>query len=157
MTGNREKPMSLVQLVYVSAATKPFTQPQLRELLAKARKHNSGKDITGLLLYHQRSFFQILEGEVDAVNLLFNLIGKDARHNCVVLLSRSEVKERNFGDWSMGFVDLDETSAQLPGFMKLMEAKSSFLGLQGDSKLVAKLIDGFQQGRWRQSIDQKDE
>jgi hypothetical protein len=58
----------------------------------------------------------------------------------------------------MGFVDVDETAAaRLPGFVKLLEAKASFLDLQGDAKVVAKLIDGFQEGRWRQSVESASE
>ena len=147
--------MPLLRLVYVSAAPHPFTQPQLRELLAKARVHNSGKDITGLLLYHQQSFFQILEGPEDAVAALFDHIARDKRHDSVLLLSKQEVAERNFGDWSMGFVDVDLTAKHLPGFLKLLQAKSSFLQLKGDAKRVTKLIDGFQDGQWRQSIDRE--
>jgi len=41
---------------------------------------------------------------------------------------------------------------ELPGFLKLMKPKSSFLDLRGDSKLAAKLIDGFREGCRRQSI-----
>jgi hypothetical protein len=141
--------------VYVSAATKPFAPADLRTLLSKARAFNSsiGIGISGLLLYHERSFFQILEGEVEQITHLFAHIGKDKRHDNVLLLSREEVKERNFGAWSMGFVDVDPMTTKLTGFLKLLEVKSSFLELQGDAKLVAKLIDGFQEGRWRQNIE----
>lgn len=145
--------MPLIKLVYVSAATRPFTQPALRELLSKARTFNSSVNISGLLLYHERSFFQILEGEEENVTPLFAHIGLDPRHDRVLLLSKQEVEERNFGAWSMGFIDVDPMAAKLPGFLKLLEAKSSFLELQGDTKLVAKLIDGFQEGRWRQNIE----
>jgi len=146
--------MPLIQLVYASAATKPFTQNALRELLAKARTFNSSVGISGLLLYHEQSFFQILEGPEEVVIPLFTRIERDPRHERVLLLSRKENEaERNFAAWSMGFVDVDSTAAKLPGFLKMLEAKSSFLELQGDAKLVAKLIDGFQEGRWRQSIE----
>ncbi len=84
-------------MVYVSAAIKPFTPTDLRELLSKARTHNSSVGITGLLLYHKMSFFQILEGQADAVTLLFSHIERDPRHNRVMLLSRKEAGERNFG------------------------------------------------------------
>ena len=145
--------MPLIRTVYVSAATKPFTQPELRELLSKARTHNSSVGITGLLLYHKQSFFQVLEGEEADVTSLFASIERDKRHNRVLLLSKKNVEERNFGAWSMGFIDVDPIAAKLPGFMKLLDAKASFLDLQGDSELTAKLIDGFQDGRWRQSIE----
>jgi hypothetical protein len=67
-------------------------------------------------------------------------------------LSKKEVKERNFSEWGMGFVDLDLMATKLPGFMKLLETKPNFLDLHGDSALVTKLIDGFHEGRWRQSL-----
>jgi hypothetical protein len=75
----------------------------------------------------------------------------------VLLLSKKHVKERNFGAWSMGFVEVDPVAAKLPGFVKLLEATVSFLDLQGDAKLVTKLIDGFREGRWRQSVENANE
>lgn len=84
---------------------------------------------------------------------MFARIRLDRRHDHVLLLSKKNVEERNFGDWSMGFVAV-EAASKLPGFVKLMAATSSFLDLQGDSEWVAKLIDGFQEGRWRQCVDQ---
>ena len=145
--------MPLIKMVYVSVATKPFTPSELRNLLLKARTFNSSVNISGLLLYHERSFFQILEGQEEQVTPLFERISKDKRHNKVLLLSSEQVKERNFGAWSMGFVDVDPVTTKLAGFLKLLEAKSSFLELQGDAKLVSRLIDGFQEGKWRQSIE----
>jgi hypothetical protein len=140
-------------MVYVSAALKPFTPTDLRELLLKARAHNSSLGVTGLLLYHKLSFFQILEGQAEEVTTLFSRIERDPRHHRVLLLSRKDAAERNFGAWSMGFVAAEPATAHPPGFVRLLDARSSFLDLQDDSKLVAKLIDGFQEGRWRQSIE----
>jgi len=146
--------MSLIRLVYASAAVAPFAQAELRELLLKARTKNGNLGITGLLLYHKRSFFQVLEGKEEDVSSLFARIGRDPRHERVLLLSKAEEEERSFGAWSMGFVDVDLVAGKLPGFVKLLDAKSSFLDLQGDSKLLGKLIDGFQEGRWRQGVEQ---
>jgi hypothetical protein len=145
--------MPLIKMAYVSAATQPFTQAALRDLLSKASSFNSSVGISGLLLYHERSFSQILEGQEEDVTPLFERIGRDPRHNRVLLLSKQEAEQRNFGAWSMGFVDVGSTAVNLPGFQNLLEAKSSFLDLQGDAKLVSRLIDGFQEGRWRQSIE----
>ncbi len=139
-------------MVYVSAAVRPFSQADLRNLLAKARSYNGSVEITGLLLYHSQSFFQILEGQEEVVAPLYARIQRDPRHDRLMLLSKTIEEERSFGAWSMGFVDLDLNSIKHPGFVKMLEANSSFLDLQGDSKLVARLIDGFQEGQWRQSI-----
>ena len=51
-------------------------------------------------------------------------------------------------------MDIDRTAGKLPGFVKLLEAKASFLDLQGDAALVTRLVDGFQDGQWRQSVEQ---
>jgi hypothetical protein len=73
------------------------------------------------------------------------------------MLSMKRVQELNFGAWSMGFVDVDQAADKLPGFVKLLEAKASFLDLQGDAKLVTKMIDGFHAGLWRLSVENPNE
>ena len=127
---------------------------ELRDLLSKARANNKGLGVTGILLYHKQSFFQVLEGHDENVNPLFDQIALDPRHSRVLLLLRKQIEHRNFGDWSMGFIDMEHKAINLPGFVKLLEAKSSFLDLKGDSNLVGRLIDGFQDGQWRQSVQQ---
>ncbi|MHB1206888.1 MAG: BLUF domain-containing protein, partial [Rhodospirillaceae bacterium] len=78
----------MLQLIYASAAVKPFTPEALKVLLAKARAKNSAAGITGMLLYHAGSFLQALEGPNDAVASLFKVIEKDPRHTTVRLLFR---------------------------------------------------------------------
>ncbi len=67
----------LHQLVYISAAEHDFPEKELQELLAKARENNSKLDISGMLLFHEGSFIQALEGEKAAVESLYNKIGQD--------------------------------------------------------------------------------
>jgi hypothetical protein len=127
--------MALIRLIYVSAATQPFTQAGLRELLSKARTHNSAASITGLLLFHRESFFQILEGDEEVVAPLFVEIERDPRHHRVLMLSKTSIEERNFNDWSMGFIDVDRMATKLSGFTELLRAKSSFLDLRVSGQL----------------------
>lgn len=42
---------------------------------------NARVDVTGMLLYHGRTFFQVLEGDRGVVEPLFDRIGKDKRHD----------------------------------------------------------------------------
>ena len=144
--------MKLIQLIYVSSATKLFSPADLRELLRQARLKNERLDITGMLLYHQGSFLQVLEGPASAVNPLLDTIEKDQRHNKLVLLLRREIEARNFADWKMGFVDVAAQSQALPGFHDYFKTHSSFLDLLGDPKTVERVLDGFRDGQWRQYI-----
>jgi hypothetical protein len=58
--------------------------------------------ITGMLLYVEGGFMQVLEGEDEAVAAVYARICNDKRHwNTQVLLDRHA--PRAFRDWSMGF------------------------------------------------------
>lgn len=95
----------MLQLVYASAASAPFTSEALQVLLAKARLRKSVYSVTGMLLYHSGSFPQILEGPETGVELIYASIQRDARHSNPKILHRKTAPRREFEDWSMGFID----------------------------------------------------
>lgn len=74
--------------------------------------------MSGLLLYCNQSFLQVLEGETEPVEALYQKIEKDPRHDKLRLLSRAPITVRKFPEWSMGFehVDEDVLIETLPGF-----------------------------------------
>ena len=94
-------------LVYASSASAPTSGAGLRVLLEECRRRNRRTGVTGLLLYHQGSFLQALEGERWVVLDTFACISRDPRHHDVLKLLEEPVRERRFPDWSMGFCDLD--------------------------------------------------
>ena len=78
---------------------------------------NQELDITGLLLHREGSFFQVLEGEEDAVRQVFDKIQRDPRHERIKVLFEGPIEAREFADWRMGFVDLNGVDVKnLPGF-----------------------------------------
>ena len=104
-------------LAYVSSEAEPFSQLDLVELLAVARSTNAERDVTGLLLYREGCFFQVLEGNEFAVNKTFSEIECDPRHQDVRVLFKGESQSREFAEWQMGFLNLDGVDAdQLRGF-----------------------------------------
>ncbi|MGB7342580.1 MAG: BLUF domain-containing protein [Pirellulaceae bacterium] len=143
---------TLVQLVYASATSVPFSDEELEILLERARQNNSSLDVTGVLLFVDGTFFQVLEGEPDVVHALYEKIQLDQRHNNVLVLAEREITERNFGQWSMGFVRDQSEIEELPGFVNFFsntEEQHSFVDLHGDSKRISQILDGFRRGRWR--------
>ena len=94
-------------LAYVSTETEPFSQIDLVELLAVARSANAERGVTGLLLYREGCFYQVLEGNEFAVNKTFNDIKRDPRHRDVQVLFKGESESREFPNWQMGFLNLD--------------------------------------------------
>ena len=58
---------SLMHLVYVSCATRDFSDDELRFLLKQSRDKNLRQNVTGMLLYAKDTFFQVLEGNASDV------------------------------------------------------------------------------------------
>ncbi len=97
----------LWQIVYVSGAAPGLWRGDIDAILESARRNNKGRGITGLMLSLDDAFFQLLEGEEEAVKRLYEVIARDPRHTaCTKLLSR-RVERRLFPSWSMGYDRLD--------------------------------------------------
>lgn len=143
----------LIQLVYASAASVDFTDQDLEDLLDLARTNNAKLNVTGVLLFKDNTFFQVLEGYRKDVEPLYDHIGLDKRHNNVLLLAKNDIEERNFGEWQMGFVRDQRVIDSLPGFVDFFAGRT-FIDLQGDSKRMHQVLDGFRRGRWRRKCDE---
>jgi hypothetical protein len=112
----------MLQIVYTSTANQEFLPADFERLLAGARTRNKAIGVTGMLVFHDGTFLQALEGEKRAVNEVFASIRGDARHRDVTVLHHgSGLEQRVFGDWSMGFADVSGTADLLRGFMQLNE------------------------------------
>ena len=75
---------SLRRLIYISSASGKFGQADLDAILAISRKNNSARGLTGMLLFHDGCFFQVLEGEAAIVERTFATISNDTRHGGVI-------------------------------------------------------------------------
>jgi len=108
----------LSKLIYASRATHPMSDDDLTDLLSTARTNNQKHELTGLLLYCNQSFLQVLEGEPDRIEKLYSKIEADPRHTQLRLLYRAPIEQRKFSSWSMGFehIDEDRLASTLPGF-----------------------------------------
>ncbi len=93
-------------LVYLSAATELYNDDNLAQILTVSRNNNTQNDITGILLYHEGSIIQVLEGDKQTVNALYNKILLDRRHKSVIKMTEGMAEERSFADWSMAFKPL---------------------------------------------------
>jgi hypothetical protein len=76
---------------------------ELNNLLEMARVNNKTKSITGLLLYIDGDFIQIIEGDDFEVNNLYSNIQFDKRHKNIICVSDEKITKRQFPEWSMGF------------------------------------------------------
>lgn len=98
----------MIRLAYASTAKKDWGSAELLSLLQQCRKNNSANGISGILLYSNRTFFQILEGDEEVVESTYETIKQDERHKDVTLIEKKDILERDFPYWSMGFPKLNK-------------------------------------------------
>ena len=135
-------------LAYTSIASHHMTHEELLTLLSQCRKNNLPTDITGMLLYMEGCFFQVLEGEPDQLEALYNKIAKDPRHHDVMKLILEPIDARCFSNWSMGFQYITkEELTSITGLTDFLDRDSDgFAGME--SSRARKLIEFFREGRW---------
>ena len=145
---------TFLQLIYMSAATVSFTEHELAELLSKAKVKNEEAEVSGLLIYHEGSFLQILEGPEEAVIETYERIGEDPRHTDVGLLLKQEVLARSFGNWEMGYVNTNQSRfKQEEGFIDFFRRGFSLPVMRADKSMIGKVLREFkEEGKWRSDI-----
>ena len=94
-------------LIYISKVAQFFSQGDLESLLKQAREKNTSLNITGVLLYQNGHFMQILEGDERDVKKVYSSIRGDLRHKDVTTIIEAEEPKRVFPDWAMAFRKLD--------------------------------------------------
>jgi hypothetical protein len=95
---------AIFQTFYVSRASSVFDGPSVQSILQASRRNNARLDVTGCLLFSGRCFAQVLEGEQAVVARLLASIVADPRHGGIRFLNEARREEREYADWSMGFL-----------------------------------------------------
>ena len=106
-------------IVYVSTAVTLMHENQLFDILHNSRLHNEALGITGILLYSEGTFIQVLEGKDNIINALYARIKADQRHKDVVTLIDEPISEKSFAKWLMGFAITDKVKTEkLVGYLR---------------------------------------
>ncbi|MEM9168438.1 MAG: BLUF domain-containing protein [Pseudomonadota bacterium] len=100
---NDNEPPVVRQLLYSSLATPAFDEADLGALVATAQRNNRRSGVTGLLLYGERAFMQLLEGAEADVDTVFDRIRRDPRHEHLRIVHTGDAPDRVYKNWSMGF------------------------------------------------------
>lgn len=97
----------MYRIIYTSTARKMMTDRDLQKILRPARAYNAANLITGMLIYHDGCFMQVLEGDQAVVQACFEKVSRDRRHENVIKMSSEAVVSRIFSDWWMTYQDFD--------------------------------------------------
>ncbi|MEE4203893.1 MAG: BLUF domain-containing protein [Halieaceae bacterium] len=103
---------NLYHLAYISKSAilpaRAEIEQALRAILRAARQKNSSMGITGALLFSGGYFCQVIEGDLDALETLYETIQMDERHTECTVLFFEPLETRGFGAWDMAFAGIEE-------------------------------------------------
>jgi len=137
----------IYRLIYLSSAATVITEADLAQILSDARNNNSCAGITGLLVYHDGNFLQVLEGPRDAVEGCFARIRQDPRHDGVQEVIAEEAESRIFGEWEMAWIALDDSRfLDREGFLNLRRLRTSETMQRAERDIACRIfLDSFMQ------------
>ena len=98
----------LLSLLYISNALPSQSEQDVAEILEVSRSNNLKAGITGILCSGGEHFIQVLEGPQQAVLESYLRIMNDSRHTDCFLIGMTQLRKRNFEQWSMGHVNISQ-------------------------------------------------
>lgn len=105
-------------LIYLSQATRPLSAKALMCLLDQARQANERQHLTGALVYGNKRFIQLLEGEQAVLDQAYARIARDPRHQHLCKVADYPIAARQFADWPLAFQTLSPAQfAHLAGYL----------------------------------------
>ncbi len=101
-----------------------------------------------MLLFVEGSFFQVLEGHPEKIEIILGFISADPRHTRISRIIEEPIAERSFAEWSMGYADVSRHDLRaIAGSNDLFDDASCFDHV--DRGRAKKLLTAFREGRWR--------
>jgi len=89
---------------YVSTFNSGFSLQEVEGLFNFVSKRNLQMGLTGVLLFSDNCFFQVLEGDFNVIENLFERIKEDTRHYNIIKIIDDENHERIFDEYFFGFL-----------------------------------------------------
>jgi hypothetical protein len=101
------------QLIYLSRAQSHVGFADVAAIGRVASLRNRAFKVTGLLLYGNGCFMQMLEGPEDCVDALLDTIQSDSRHHHLEVVLERMTDTRFYPDWSMGVYNIESDNGSV--------------------------------------------
>lgn len=99
------------QIVYVSHSVEPaMSHENLQNILLTCQRRNQLLGVTGLLIYRDGCFCQLLEGPHQSIQTVMQSIIRDQRHAGIIVVLDRIVDTRDFPTWNIAFRNLQYTN-----------------------------------------------
>ncbi|GAB2692152.1 hypothetical protein GCM10027037_14390 [Mucilaginibacter koreensis] len=118
-----------------------MNEDELISLLQISRSKNTQKGLTGMLLYSEGTFIQLLEGDESQLASTYRSIESDKRHYNIIKMLEGESSSRHFPEWTMGFKSANaEEMEEFKGYIN--PSANAFL-TQEDARPLIRMLKTF--------------
>ncbi|GAB1855506.1 hypothetical protein MHTCC0001_03400 [Flavobacteriaceae bacterium MHTCC 0001] len=113
----------MITICYLSSVRPRLSIIDIESLFNQTKKQNDIYNISGVLIYNDGNFFQILEGEENYVNLLYAKIKGDKRHHNIIEIINSPINEKIFDGFDYGYSVISDLSQlyKLQEYLELLQ------------------------------------
>ena len=150
----------MIQISYLSRASEAMSAQALLALLMQSRKNNVARNLTGMLLYGNGTFLQVIEGDDAVVDQLVETISADPRHTTIQMLGRRPIERRQYSEWSMGFERVTDAGLQqVEGLRDFGASDFNLDFLTRNQAVVDTLMERYRSPHWDplvRELDAKD-
>lgn len=91
-------------IAYVSTGNANLNKEDVADLLEQVNNFNNSRGITGVLLYAETNFFQLIEGDEKEIKSLYSRIEKDLRHSNIIVFVNKPLDGVAFDGYISRFV-----------------------------------------------------
>ena len=121
----------LYTFVYCSRAAEGVDDVEVGRIVESAQCRNLARGITGVLVFGNGVFFQLIEGPATQIRRLIASLHSDPRHYDIVSLDWSEERrERLYPNWEMERVKTDDIRAVLNDALESSEDENDIATLR---------------------------
>jgi len=108
---------------YVSTASRNLEEEKIENILRISEENNNKNNVTGLLLFSEGNFFQIVEGRKEDITELYKKIEKDPRHHNIIKLFEKRIHKEAFDGYKSDFISENTryNSSRLNNYEKYIE------------------------------------
>ncbi len=98
------------RITYISSSISGLSNADIEEIAAVSQRNNARSNLTGVLFHFKGLFYQILEGEPEALYQCLDRIKNDPRHTGLFVVKVEKgVLHRLYGDWGMKTIALERS------------------------------------------------
>jgi hypothetical protein len=95
---------------------------EIERMLATSRANNRADGLTGLLLYDDKRFLQLIEGDHDPIARCFLRIARSRLHAEIEIAVFEDSPVHLFANWDMRSIDLGGAAPSLASFWRRAQA-----------------------------------